>query len=158
MTGKVKPIPDGYHSITPYLSIRGATEAIAFYKQAFGAEEIYRLDMPGGKVGHAELQIGNSRIMLSDEFPEMPDAMARSPQTLDGTSIGLCIYLPDVDAALQRATLAGATIQKPLQDQFYGDRTATVRDPYGHVWTLMTHIEDVKPDEMRKRMAALYGA
>lgn len=150
-----KPIPDGYHSITPYLSIKGASDAIAFYKRAFGAEEIYRLAMPDGRVGHAELQIGDSRVMLADEMPEMPDAVARSPRSLQGTSFGLCLYLKDVDAAFERAVDAGATVKRPVTNQFYGDRNGTVEDPFGHVWTLSTHVEDVAPDEMMKRMAAM---
>ena len=155
MTAKVKPVPDGYHSVTPYLSIRGAADAIAFYKKAFGAEEIYRMDMPGGKVGHAELQIGDSRIMLADEFPDKPEAVAKSPQSLGGTTAGLNLYLEDVDARFKQAVDAGAKIKRPVEDQFYGDRSGTVEDPFGHVWTLSTHVEDVSPEEMKKRMAAM---
>lgn len=158
MPGKVKPVPDGYHSVTPYLSVRGGSDAIAFYKKAFGAEEIYRMDMPGGKLGHAEIRIGDSRVMLADEFPEMPEAVCLSPETLKGSTVGLMIYLPDVDAAFRRAVDAGATVKRPVQDQFYGDRSGTVQDPFGHVWTLATHVEDVAPEEMVKRMASMPAA
>jgi PhnB protein len=155
MAAKVKPVPDGYHTVTPYLSIKGASDAIAFYKKAFGAEELVRMPMPDGRVGHAELQLGDSRIMLADEMPEMPGAIATSPSTLGGTTTGLCLYVPDVDAFFKRAVDAGAQIKRPLANQFYGDRSATVEDPFGHLWTLMTHVEDVSPEELQKRMAAL---
>lgn len=150
-----KPIPEGYHSITPYLSIKGAAEAIAYYQRAFGAVELYRLAMPDGRIGHAELQIGDSRIMLADEMPEMPDAVAQSPRTLKGTSFGLALYLKDVDAAFAQAIAAGGTVKRPVKMQFYGDRSGTLEDPFGHIWTLSTHVEDVSPEEMTKRMAAL---
>jgi PhnB protein len=155
MASKVKPIPDGYHSLTTYLSIKGAAAAIAFYKQAFGAEELYRLPMPDGRVGHAELQIGDSRLMLADEMPEMPGAISKSPRTLGGVSSGLNLYVGDVDAQFKRAVDAGATVKRPVTDQFYGDRSGTVEDPFGHVWTISTHVEDVSPEEIAKRMAAL---
>lgn len=155
MANKVKPIPDGYHSLTTYLSVKGAAAAIAFYKQAFGAEELYRLPMPDGRVGHAELQIGDSRLMLADEMPEMPDAIAKSPRTLGGVASGLNIYVGDVDAQFKRAVDAGATVKRPVTNQFYGDRSGTVEDPFGHVWTIATHVEDVSPEEIAKRMAAL---
>jgi PhnB protein len=155
MAGKVKPVPDGYHTVTPYLSVRGADKAIEFYRKAFGAEEIYRIPMPEGKVGHAELQIGSSRIMLADEFPGMPDNVIASPASLAGSSMGLNLYLPDVDAAFARAVAAGATVRRPVQDQFYGDRSGTLADPFGHIWTLSTHVEDIPPEEMMKRMAEL---
>jgi PhnB protein len=155
MPDAVKPIPEGYHAITPYLSIKGAAEAIAYYQRAFGAVELYRLGMPGGRIGHAELQIGDSRVMLADEMPDMPDATAQSPRTLKGTSIGLVLYLKDVDAAFAQAVAAGGTVKRPVTTQFYGDRSGTLEDPFGHVWTLCTHVEDVSPDEMKKRMAAL---
>jgi PhnB protein len=151
----VKPIPDGYHTITPYLSIKGAAEAIAYYQRAFGAVELYRLPMPDGRIGHAELQIGDSRLLLADEMPEMPDIVFRSPRTLKGTSFGLVLYLKDVDAAFAQAIAAGGTVLRPVKTQFYGDRSGTLEDPFGHVWTLTTHVEDVSPDEMKKRMAAL---
>jgi PhnB protein len=155
MATPVKPIPDGYSTVTPYLSIKGASDAIAFYKKAFGAEELFRMPMPDGRVGHAELQIGNSRIMLADEMPERPDAIAKSPRSLGGVTATLCLYVPDVDALFQRALAAGAKANRPLADQFYGDRTGTVEDPFGHVWTLMMHVEDVSPEEMQRRAAAL---
>jgi PhnB protein len=155
MAGKASPIPKGYHTLTPYLSVKGASDAIAFYKKAFGAEEIYRMDMPGDKVGHAELQIGDSRLMLADEFPEMPDAVTQSPKTLGGVSVGFNIYIPDVDTRFKRAVDAGAKVKRPVQDQFYGDRSGTVEDPFGHIWTLATHVEDVSPEEMQNRLAAM---
>ena len=150
-----KPIPDGYHSITPYLSVKGAADAIAFYQRAFGAKEIFRMDMPGGKVGHAELQIGDSRLMLADEMPEMADAVARSPLSVGNTTVGLQIYVADVDAEFRRAIDAGGTIKRPVTTQFYGDRSGTLQDPFGHIWTLSTHVEDVSPEEMRKRMESM---
>ena len=146
----VKPIPDGYHTVTPYITCKGAAKALDFYKTAFGAKEIMRYDM-GGTIGHAEVRIGDSVVMLSDEFPEMG---AVSPKTLGGTPFGLCIYLPDVDAAVAKAVSAGCTIERPLQNQFYGDRSATLLDPFGHKWTLATHVEDMSPEEMKRRMAA----
>jgi PhnB protein len=155
MAKSVKAIPDGYHSVTPYLSIRGASEAIAFYQKAFGAEELVRMDMPGGKVGHAELQIGDSRIMLADEFPDHPESVAKSPQSLGGTSFGVNLYVEDVDARFKQAVDAGARVRRPLITQFYGDRNGTVEDPFGHVWTISSHVEDVSGEEMKKRMAAL---
>ncbi|MEP6652204.1 MAG: VOC family protein [Myxococcales bacterium] len=155
MASKVKPIPDGYHSLTTYLSIKGAADAIAFYKKAFDAQEIYRLAMPDGRIGHAELQIGDSRLMLADEMPEMADAVAKSPRTLGGVASGLNIYVEDVDARFQRAVEAGATVKRPLTNQFYGDRSGTVEDPFGHIWTIATHVEDVSPEEINKRMAAM---
>lgn len=151
----VKPIPDGYHSITPYLSLKNAQAAIDFYKEAFGAREIYRLEMPGALVGHCELQIGSSRIMVADEFPDMPDAVTASPKTVGNTTAGFCLYLENVDAAFAKAVSAGAKVRRPVADQFYGDRSGTLEDPSGHIWTLTTHIEDVAPEEMKKRMAAM---
>lgn len=155
MTSNVKAIPEGYHSVTPYLSIKGAAAAIEFYKKAFGATVEVVMGMPDGRVGHAELQIGDSRIMLADEMPDMADAVAQSPATLGGTTFGLNVYLPDVDAQFQRAVAAGATVKRPVKTQFYGDRSGTIVDPYGHVWTLSTHVEDVSPEEMKRRMAQL---
>jgi PhnB protein len=155
MTGKVKPVPDGYHTLTPYISIRGAAQAIEFYKQAFGAEEIYRIPMPEGKVGHAELQIGTSRIMLADEFPDMPDMVVTSPASLKGTTFGLNLYAPDVDGLFARALAAGAKERRAVKNQFYGDRSGTVEDPFGHIWTISTHVEDVSAEEMAKRMEAM---
>jgi PhnB protein len=146
----VKPIPDGYHTVTPYIICKGAAKALEFYAAAFGAKEIARHEM-GGVIGHAEFQIGNSRMMLADEFPQMG---AVSPKTLGGTPSGFCIYLANVDDAVAKAVAAGCTVERPLQNQFYGDRSATLIDPFGHKWTLATHIEDVSPEEMQKRMAA----
>lgn len=146
-----KPIPDGYHSVTPYLIVKGAARALEFYKKAFNAQELYRMDAPGGMIGHAEFQIGNSRIMIADEFPDMG---ARSPETIGGSPVGLCIYTEDVDALFKQAVAAGGKQERPVVDQFYGDRSGTLRDPFGHQWTLATHKEDVSPEEMKRRMAA----
>lgn len=150
----VKPIPEGYHSITPYLIVRGAAKAIDFYSQAFGAQELMRIAASGDKVGHAELRIGDSIIMMADEHPEMN---AFAPQEPGRSGVGLCLYVPNVDEVVQRAIDAGATIERPLADQFYGDRSATLVDPFGHKWTIATHIEDVTADEMRRRMDQLTG-
>lgn len=150
----VKPIPDGYHSVTPYLICDRAADAIEYYKKAFGATELFRMDHEG-KVGHAELKIGDSPIMLADEFPQMG---YRSPKALGGTPVSIMIYVEDVDTVYQRAIDAGATEVKPLQDQFYGDRSGTLTDPFGHVWTVATHKEDVTMEEMNRRMAAAHGA
>ncbi|MGD9648046.1 MAG: VOC family protein [Pirellulales bacterium] len=147
----VKPIPDGYHSVTPYLYIDGAARALEFYKQAFGATEVMRLDAPGGKIGHAEIKIGDSHIMLADEFPDMG---ARSPSSLGGSAVGLMVYTPDVDAVVERAVKAGAKLEHAVEEKFYGDRMGGIVDPFGHRWYVATHIEDVPPDEMAKRAAA----
>lgn len=149
MTHAVKPIPEGYHTVTPHIVVRGAEEAIAFYARAFGAEETVRMPGPGGKLLHAEVRIGDSVVMLSDEFPEMG---ARSPQSIGGTSGGLMLYVNDVDAAFARAVGAGATAEMPPQDMFWGDRYGKLRDPFGHSWSLATHVEDLDPDEMMRRM------
>jgi PhnB protein len=149
MPHPVKPIPDGYHAITPYLTIKGASKAIEFYKNIFHAVERMRLPDPDGNVMHAELQIGDSVIMLADESPQMGN---KSPKSIGGTPVGLCLYVKDVDAVVQAAVHAGATVQRPVQDQFYGDRSGTLQDPFGHIWTIGTHIEDVTPAEMQKRM------
>jgi PhnB protein len=155
MTKNVKPIPDGHHTVTPYLMISGAAKALDFYKKAFGAKEVLRMDGPEGKVMHAEIQIGDSRIMVADEMPNMPDMGFRSPNSLGGTGVGILLYVPDVDALAKQATAAGAKVLRPVQDQFYGDRAGTFADPFGHMWTLSTHIEDVPPDELRKRAEAM---
>ena len=155
MAKKTKYIPEGYHTATPYLIVNGAGRAIEFYKQAFGATEVMRIGAPGGKVGHAEIKIGDSHIMLADEHPEMD---ARSPQTIGGTPVGLALYFEDCDAVFNRAVSLGAKVLKPLQDQFYGDRSGTVADPFGHKWTIGTHKEDVSPEEMKKRAAAMFGS
>jgi len=147
-----KPIPDGYRTVTPYLIVRGAAAALEFYKKAFGAKERMRLPMPGGRIGHAEIEIGDSVIMLADEFPEMG---AKSPQTIGGTPVGICVYVENVDARFKQAIAAGGKEEKPVIDQFYGDRSGTLADPFGHKWTLATHIEDVTPEEIGRRMAAM---
>lgn len=145
----VRPIPEGYHSITPYLVISEAAKAIDWYKQAFGAQQTLRMEDPTtGKIGHAELKIGDSYIMLADEYPDMG---YRSPKTLGGAGISLLLYVKDVDGTVKQAVDAGAKIERPLEDQFYGDRTGTIQDPFGHVWTIATHIEDVSPEEMLER-------
>jgi len=151
MSGKVKPIPDGYHVITPYLIIKGAAAAIEYYKKSFGATELMRMAQPDGRVGHAELKIGDSVIMLSDEFPEL---LALSPATLGNTSVGLLLYVENADAIFDKAISLGGKVQKPMADQFYGDRNGTLEDPFGHKWTIATHKEDVTPEEMDRRMAA----
>ena len=148
---KVKPIPEGYHTVTPYLIIKDAASAIEFYKRAFRATEMMRMTQPDGRVGHAEIKIGDSRIMLADEFPEID---ARSPQSLGGSPVGLLLYVEDVDALTSQAIAAGATVVRPVKDQFYGDRSGTLADPFGHQWTIATHKEDVSPEEMQKRAAA----
>ena len=149
-----KPIPDGYHTITPYLMIDGATKAIDFYKRAFNAAELYIMDAPGGRVGHAEIQIGDSRIMMADSCGE--ESSFRSPQALGGSPIGLHLYVKDVDALFNQAVAAGAKIIKPVQDQFYGDRTGALEDPFGHTWFLATHNEDLSLDEIKQRAKAMF--
>jgi PhnB protein len=148
----VKPIPDGYYTATPYLIVKGAARALDFYKQAFGAEELMRFPMPDGKVGHAEIKIGNSPIMLADEFPEMGH---KSPESLGGSPVSIMLYVPDVDKTFAQALKAGGKELQPLKDQFYGDRSGTLTDPFGHVWTVSTHKEDVSPEEMDKRHKAM---
>jgi PhnB protein len=151
MNAKVKPIPDGFHSITPYLTVKGAAEAIDFYKRAFGAKERFRMRGPeDSTVGHAELTIGDSILMLSDEFPHCNNS---SPETLGGSPVLMLLYVEDVDRAFKRAVEAGATVAEPVEDKFYGERAGTLTDPYGHRWTLMTHIEDVPKAELERRMA-----
>lgn len=151
---KVKPIPEGYHAVTPYLIIKGAAQAIEFYKQVFGATEVMRIPDPtSGRIGHAELVIGDSKIMLADEYPDMG---FRSPEAYGGSSVSLMLYVGDVDAVAKRAVAAGAKELRPVADQFYGDRMGTLQDPFGHVWSISTHIEDVPPDEMQKRAAEAF--
>jgi PhnB protein len=146
----VKPIPDGYHSVTPYLIFGDAQAAIAFYTRAFGAKELFRMPM-GSRIAHAELLIGNSRIMLADENPQVK---AYSAEHYKGSPISLMIYVENVDAFTQNAVAAGATIVRPVQTQFYGDRSGIILDPHGYTWTIATHVEDVTPEEMDKRMKA----
>jgi PhnB protein len=150
----VKRIPDGYPRVTPYLYIDGAAEAIDFYVKVFGAEERMRMGGPDGKIGHAELQIGESLIMLADEHPEMN---VRGPKAVGGTSVAISLYVEDVDAVFEAAVEAGAKELRPLENQFYGDRSGTFEDPFGHHWSVATHVEDVPPDEMEKRAAAMAG-
>jgi PhnB protein len=150
----VKPIPNEQQALSPYLIVKGAPIAIAFYTAAFGARELFRLTEPGGKVGHAELQIGQSRFMLADEYP---DFGALSPITVGGSPVSMHLYVEDVDATAARATEAGATLIRPLTDEFFGDRTCMVTDPFGHKWHLATRKEEVSPSEMQKRMNAAYS-
>ena len=150
----VKPIPDGYQAVTPYLIVAGAARALDFYKQVFGATELMRLAGPNG-VAHAEMRIGDSVVMLADESPDMG---YKGPVALGGSPVSLMLYVADVDATFQRALAAGAVQQRPVQDQFYGDRSGTLEDPFGHVWTIATHIEDVAPDEIDRRLAAMKDA
>ena len=149
-TRKVQAIPTGYQVVTPYLSVRGAAQAIDFYKVAFGAKEVMRMPGPGGKLGHAELRIGDALVMLADEHGAM-DFLG--PQTRGGTTVLIHLYVKDVDGTARRAVDAGGELIRPVQNQFYGDRTGSVRDPFGHIWHLATHVEDVAPAEMRKRAA-----
>jgi PhnB protein len=154
MSENVKPIPDEYRGATPYLSVTGAAAAIDFYKKAFGARETMRMPAPGGKIAHAELRIGDAAIMLADEYPEMN---FRSPQSLGGTPVNILIYVNDVDAVVKQAVAAGATLLRAVEDQFYGDRMGVLQDPFGHTWSLATHVEDVSPEELQKRAAQQHG-
>ena len=144
-----KSIPDGYHSVTPYLIIKGAAKAIEFYQRAFGATELMRMNGPDGRIAHAEIKIGDSAVMLADEAPDMGH---RSPQSLGGAGVGLMVYVDRVDEVYKRAITAGAKEVRPVKDQFYGDRSGTLQDPFGHTWTIATHVEDIAPDELRRRM------
>jgi PhnB protein len=146
-----KAIPDGYTTATPYLIVKGAGDAIEFYKRAFGATEILRMADPQGRVGHAEMKIGDSVIMLADEHPSMG---YRGPRSLGGSSVSILLYLEDVDRVFERAVKAGARALRRVTDQFYGDRSGTLEDPFGHVWTVATHVEDVPPEEMKRRAEA----
>ena len=143
-----KPIPDGYHTVTPYLAFEDAAEAIEFYKKAFGAKERMRMESPNGQIGHAELEIGDSLVMLADAFPQ---STTRPPSELGGTTGGVFLYVEDVDAVVKQATNAGATITMEVADQFWGDRFGSVKDPFGHSWSVATHVEDVPPEEMAER-------
>jgi len=143
-----KPIPEGYHSVTPYLSFDDASEAIEFYKKAFGAKERMRMEAPDGKIGHAEIEIGDSLVKLADTFPQ---STTRPPSELGGTTAGVFLYVEDVDAVAQRAVDAGATITMEVADQFWGDRFGSLKDPFGHSWSIATHVEDLSPDEIAER-------
>lgn len=145
----VKPIPEGFHNVTPYLYVRGATAAIDFYKSVFGATEVVRMSGPDGRMMHAELRIGDSIVMLGDENPQMG---MLSPQTVGGYSSGLHVYVENADAVVQKMIDSGAKVLRPIKNQFYGDRSASLLDPFGHLWSVATHIEDVSPEEMKKRM------
>jgi PhnB protein len=145
--------PSGYHSVTPYLAIRDAKSALDFYARALGAELVLKLDMPDGKIAHAEIRIGDSILMMSEENP---DWGTRSPASLGGSPVSLMIYVPDADASFARALAAGAEQVRPVEDQFYGDRSGTLKDPYGYQWTLATHIEDVSTEEAQQRMEAMF--
>jgi PhnB protein len=155
----VQPVPEGYHTLTPYLTVDSAAEAIDFYKRAFGAKETVRMESPDGRIGHAELEIGDSKIMLSDSFP---GATTKPPKELGGTTMGIFVYSEDVDATMRQAVSAGATVTAEAEDMFWGDRFGSVLDPFGHLWSIATHTEDVPPEEMAERakaaMAAMAGA
>jgi PhnB protein len=151
----VKPIPDGYHTVTPYLAVDDAAEAIEYYKKAFGATERVRIEAPGGKIGHAELEIGDSLVMLSDALPQFS---TRPPNELGGTSVSVFMYVEDVDAVVKQAIDAGATVTMEIADQFWGDRFGSVQDPFGHLWSIATHVEDVPPEEMAERARAAMAA
>ncbi len=155
MASAVKPIPEGYHSVTPYLIISGAADAIEFYKKAFGAIELLRMPYPDGKIGHAEIKIGDSPIMLADEVPDMKYL---SPKTLGGSPVSILLYVEDVDTVFNRAVAAGATQDRPVEDKFYGDRAGSLIDPFGHTWHVATHKEDVTPEEMERRSKAAAAA
>ena len=146
-----QPIPEGYHTASPYLAVDDAARAIEYYTKAFGAKETVRMDAPGGKIGHAELEIGDSLIMLSDPFPQ---ASTRPPKDLGGTSASVFMYVEDVDAVVKQAVDAGATVAMEVADQFWGDRFGTITDPFGHVWSIATHVEDVPPEEIAERAKA----
>jgi PhnB protein len=152
---KTRPIPEGYHTLTPYITVKGAENAIKFYEKAFGAKEVGRLSMPDGSIGHCELEIGDSKIFIAEENPQWGNL---SPQTLGGSPVSLCLYVEDVDSVFARALKEGATVQGDMtpKDQFYGDRTGSLTDPFGHKWSLMTHIEDVSFAEMQKRSDAMF--
>jgi len=148
MADRVRPIPEGYHTVTPYLSVKGAASALDFYKKAFGAVEVMRMEQPDGGIGHADITIGDSHVMLADESPEIG---FRSPKTLGGSPVTLALYVEKVDAFVERAVAAGAKLTRPIENQFYGDRSGAVEDPFGHTWHVSTHVEDVPPEEMKRR-------
>jgi PhnB protein len=151
-TGKVKPIPDNFPRVTPFLMVKDAARAVSFYEKAFGAKEAYRLKEPGGRIGYCELAIGDSKIMLSDEYPEMG---MRAPSAPGSSPVVISLYVEDVDRTLERAIAAGATPVRPAQDEFYGDRAGMLADPFGHSWHIATRIENVAPDEMQRRFEAV---
>jgi PhnB protein len=145
---KISYIPKGYNTVTPYLVIKGAAKAIDYYKKVFGATEVMRMPAPDGRIGHAELTIGDSRIMLADENPSMGN---RSAESIGASPVSLLVYLPDCDKVVAKAVAGGAKILKPVEDQFYGDRSGFIQDPFGHLWGIATHKEDVSAKEMEKR-------
>ena len=154
MVRKVRPIPEGYHSITPHLTVRNGSAAIEFYKTAFGAREVHRMPGPDGKsLMHAELQVGDSRFFLNDEFPAMG---ARSPQSIGGSPVTIHLYVEDADGFFTRATKAGAEVTMPLQNMFWGDRYGKLKDPFGHEWSVASHLEDLSPAEIQKRAASAF--
>jgi PhnB protein len=150
-----QPIPEGYHTVTPYLAVEDATEAIEYYTKAFDAKERVRMETPDGKVGHAELEIGDSLVMLSDPFPQ---ASTKPPNELGGTSVSVFMYVENVDAVVKQAVDAGAMVTMEVADQFWGDRFGSVKDPFGHLWSIATHVEDVPPEEMAERAKAAMAA
>jgi PhnB protein len=150
----VSAVPPGYHTISPYLIVDGAARALAWYAEAFGARELMRLSAPGGTIGHAEIEIGDSRIMLADEHPNIG---AKAPAAFGGSPVSLHLYVPDVDATMAKAAAAGATVKSQPEDKFYGDRAGSLLDPFGHTWHVSTHIEDVTVEEIERRMAAMFG-
>jgi len=155
MAGKVKAVPEGCHTVTPHLIVKGGAKALDFYRKAFGAEEVFRMPGPGGGIMHAEIQIGDSRIFLADEFPDMG---CLSPATLKGSPVTIHLYVEDVDAAFKKATQAGAEPVMPPADMFWGDRYGKVKDPFGHHWSIATHKEDVAPQECERRAASAFAA
>jgi PhnB protein len=151
----VKAVPSGHHTVTPYLVIKNAAKALEFYKEAFGATESYKLMLPDGRLGHAEIRLGDSVIMLADEFPEYG---GKSPETLGGSAVSIHLYVEDADAFFNKALAAGAKERKPVMNQFYGDRSGELEDPFGHLWWVATHKEDVAPEELQKRVQAMFAA
>ena len=149
-----KPIPDGHHTVTPYLALKNGVKAVEFYKKAFGATELSKLITPDGRLGHAEIQLGDSIIMMSDEFPEFG---GKAPDTLGGTPVNIHLYVEDVDSFFKKAVAAGAKERKAVKDQFYGDRSGQLEDPFGHLWWVATHKEDVSPEEMQRRVQAMFS-
>lgn len=149
-----KPIPEGHHTVTPYLAVKNGIKALEFYKKAFGATEVTKLILPDGRLGHAEIRLGDSIIMMADEFPEFG---GKAPETLGGTPVNIHLYVEDVDAFFKKAVAADAKERKPVKDQFYGDRSGQLEDPFGHLWWVATHKEDVSPEEMQRRVQAMFS-